>query len=59
MQAAQDWGGDDLATCMLCWQGSGFLLRNLLLDALMRPGSVEVRHIGVEGAVELLLMQDE
>jgi actin-like ATPase involved in cell morphogenesis len=35
------------------------LLRNLLLDALMRPGSVEVVQIRVEHAVELLLMQDE
>ena len=31
----------------------------MLLDALMRPCSVEVVHIGVEHALELLLMQDE
>jgi len=59
MQAAQDREGDDLATCMLCWQGSGFLLRNLLLDALMRSGSVEVGDISIEDPLELLLMQDE
>ena len=35
------------------------LLRNLLPDALMRPGSVEVEHIRHEHMVELLLMQDE
>ena len=59
MQAAQDREGDDLATCVLCWHGSSFLLRNLLLDALMRPGSVEVVHICIEHAVELPLMQDQ
>ena len=31
----------------------------MLFDALMRPGSVEVHHICVEHALELLLMQDE
>ena len=31
----------------------------MLLDALMRPGSVEVHHICVEHALELFLMQDE
>jgi hypothetical protein len=59
MQAAQDREGDDLATCMLCWHCSGFLLRNLLSDSLMRPGSVEVHHLGIEDALELLLLQDE
>jgi hypothetical protein len=44
---------------MLCWNGSNFLLRNLLLDALMWSCLVEVRHIGIEDAVELLLMEDE
>ena len=31
----------------------------MLLNALMRPGSVEVVRIRVEHAVELLLMEDE
>jgi hypothetical protein len=35
------------------------LLRNLLLDTLIRPGSVEIVYRRVEHAVELLLMQDE
>jgi hypothetical protein len=35
------------------------LLGNLLPDALMGPGSVEVVDIGVEHPVELLLMQNE
>ena len=59
VQAAQDRKGDDLATFMIGWHRPSFLLRNLLLDALMRPGSVEVMHIRVEHAVELPLMQDE
>jgi hypothetical protein len=32
---------------------------NLLPDALMRSCLVEVRHIGIEDALELLLLQDE
>jgi hypothetical protein len=32
---------------------------NLLPDALMRPGSVEVVYIGSQDPLELLLMQDE
>jgi hypothetical protein len=44
---------------VLCWNGSSFLLRKLLLDALMWSCLVEVRHIGIEDAVELLLMEDE
>src|SRR5215470_1631723 len=59
MQAAQDREGDDLATCILGCLGSSFLLRNLLLDTLMRSGLVEVRHIGIEDALELLLLEDE
>ena len=35
------------------------LLGNLLLDPLMRLGSVEVVDIRVEYPLELLLMQDE
>jgi hypothetical protein len=42
-------GGTDLA----CGSGNG------TPDALMRTGSVEVLNIGVEHAVELLLLQNE
>ena len=59
MQAAQDGEGDDLATCMLCRHGSGFLLRNLLSDPLMRSCLVKVGDIRIEDVLELLLMQDE
>jgi hypothetical protein len=51
--------GDDLATCLMCWHGSSFLLGNLLLDALVRSCLVEVVSIGIENPLELPLMQDE
>jgi hypothetical protein len=35
------------------------LFWDLLLDALMRPGSIEVLNIGVKDTVQLLLLQDE
>ena len=34
MEPAQDREGEDLAALGICWHGSSFLLRNLLLDAL-------------------------
>src|SRR5215831_15600221 len=59
MQAAQDREGDDLATCRMWRHGSSFLLRNLLVDALMRSCLVEIRYIGFQDPLELLLLQDE
>ena len=35
------------------------LIRNPLLDALMRPGSVEIVYLRAQHTVELLLMQDK
>jgi hypothetical protein len=59
MEPAQDRVGEDLAACMLCWHASSFLLRNLLLNALVRSCLVEVVYIGIENPLELPLMQDE
>jgi hypothetical protein len=59
MQAAQDLEGVDLATCVMGWHGSGFLLRNLLSDPLMGSCLVEGGDIRTQDTVELLLMQDE
>ena len=59
MEPAQDREGEDLPTCGIWWQWLSWWLRNLLLDPLMRPGSVEVVHIGIEHALELLLIQGE
>jgi hypothetical protein len=44
---------------VIFWRRSSFLLGNLLLDPLMRPGSVEVVYISAQYPLELLLMQDE
>ncbi len=59
IQAAQDREGDDLATCVMGRHGSSFRLGELLSDPLMRSCLVEVDHIRMEHAVELLLMEDE
>jgi len=50
MEPTQDREGEDLAA---------FRIWNLLLDVLMRPGSVEVVHIRTQHLVKLLLMEDE
>ena len=59
MEPTQDREGEDLAAFGIWWHWPSLWLWNLLLDPLMRPGSVEVVHIRVEHPVELLLMQDE
>jgi hypothetical protein len=59
VEPSQDREGEDLATCMLCRQGSSFLLRNLLLDALVRSCLVKVVDIGIENPLELPLMENE
>jgi hypothetical protein len=59
VEPTQDREGEDLAALRIWWQWPSGSLRNLLLDALMRPGSIEVVHVCVEHAVELLLMHDE
>ena len=59
MEPTQDREGEDLAAFGIWWHWPSLWLWNLLLDPLMRPGSVEVVHIRVEHAVELLLMEDE
>jgi hypothetical protein len=59
MQPSQHREGEELATCVIWWHWSSYRLWNLLPDALMRPGSVEVEHIRVKHTMELLLMQDK
>src|SRR5262249_48083670 len=59
VEAGQDREGEDLPACGIWWQWFQWRLWNLLLYALMRPGSVEVVDIGIEHALELLLMEDE
>ena len=59
MKPTQNREGDNLATCAICWHWPSFRRWDLLLDPLMWPGSIEVLNVGVEHAVELLLMEDE
>ena len=59
VEPAQDREGEDRPACGIWWQWLRWWLWSLLLDALMRPGSVEVVHIRVEHALELLLMEDQ
>ncbi len=59
MEPTQDREGEDLAAFGIWWHWPSLWLWNLLLDPLMRLGSVAVVHIRVEHPVELLLMEDE
>jgi hypothetical protein len=59
MEPTQDREGEDLAAFGIWWHWPSLWLWNLLLDPLMRPGSVEGVHIRAQHPVELLLMQDE
>jgi hypothetical protein len=58
MQATEDWLGDDLAPGFLllhlfCWAG------DVLLDALVRSGMVEIGLILLHRPIEMSLTQDE
>ena len=59
MEPTQVREGEDLADFGIWWHWPNLWLWNLLLDPLMRPGSVEVGHIRAQHPVELLLMEDE
>ena len=59
VEPTQDRNSDHLALRML--RGPRHFTRDgyLLLDALMRSCLVEVDHIGIEHALELLLLKDQ
>jgi len=59
MEPTQNREGEDLAAFGIWLHWPSLWLWNLLLDPLMRPGSVEGVHIRVEHPVALLLMEDE
>jgi len=59
VQATQDWQGEDLASLLIERNRLPRPLCNLLPDALMRPGLVEVLDIGTQDTMQLLLLQDE
>jgi hypothetical protein len=59
VQATQDWQGEDLASLLIERNRLTRPFWNLLPDALMRPGLVEVLDLGTQDTMQLLLMQDE
>ncbi len=48
VQSTQDWEGEDLATILIWRDRLTILLWNLLFEALMRSGSIEVLDIGMQ-----------
>ena len=59
VQSAQDWEGEDFATIVIWRDRLTIPFWNLLLDALMRSGSIEVLDIGMQDTMQLLLLEDE
>ncbi len=59
MQSTQDWQGEDLAFLVIQRNRLPRPIWDLLPDALMRPGLVEVLNRGTQDTMQLLLLQDE
>ena len=59
MQSTQDRQGEDLAIISMWRNRPTIPFWNLLFDALMRSGLIEVLYIGMKDAVQLLLVKDE
>ncbi len=59
VQSTQDWEGEDLATIAIWRDRFTIPFWNLLCDALMRSGSIEVLDIGMQDTMQLLLLEDE
>ena len=59
VQPTHDRQSDHFAPCILRGRNRSAPLRDLLLYALMGSCLVKVRHIGIEDAVELPLMEDQ
>ncbi len=59
VQSTQDWEGEDLATIAIWRDRFTIPFWNLLFDALMRSGSIEVLDIGMQDTMQLLLLEDE
>ncbi len=59
VQSTQDRQGEDLAIVLVRRNRLTKLFWKLLLDALMRPGSIEILAIGMKDTIQLLLMEDE
>jgi hypothetical protein len=59
VEPTNDRKSDHLVPCILSGRNRSALFRDLLLDPLMGSCSVEVHHIRIEHALELLLAEDE
>jgi hypothetical protein len=59
VQSTQDREGEDFANIMIWRDRLTIPFWNLLLDALMRSGSIEVLDIGMQDTMQLLLLEDE
>ena len=59
VQSTQDRKSNDLVPCILSARNRSALYRDLLPNALMRSCLIEVRHIRIEDALELLLTKDQ
>ena len=59
VQSGQDWNDNHLASCLRCGTRCSCRVGNLLMYPLMGSCLVEVDHIRIEHALELLLMQDQ
>ena len=59
VQPTHDRKSDHLVPCILSGRNRSALFRDLLPNPLMGSCLVEVRHIRIEDALELLLMEDQ
>src|SRR5690242_10096576 len=59
VQPTHDWKSDHLVPCIQRGRNRSVLFWNLLRDPLMGSCPVEVPHIVIEHALELLFMEDQ
>jgi hypothetical protein len=59
MESTQDWKCDHLVACILSARNRSASFRDPLRNPLMRPCLVEIGHIVIEHALELLLVEDQ
>src|SRR5215472_1983019 len=59
VQSTQDWTSDNLIPCILKGMNRPDPFRDLLSNPLMRSCLVEVGYIGIQHALEMLLVEDE
>jgi hypothetical protein len=58
VQSTQGWEGEDLVTIVIWRDRLTIPFWDLLFDALMRSGSIEVLDRGMQDTMQLLLLAD-